>query len=141
MWRHKPFLKRKLFLGDATERHGDHLTKLTEGYSYGLDWAFDLDYATTLAAELGIVPTRNSAGELDFVYTPTTTPMTNLVASAGSVGPVPATTTPQRIVWWSDASAINDKIQLAKQLGLRGIAIFKLDGGEDPNLWNVLSVK
>jgi spore germination protein YaaH len=133
--------KKKIILGVATYGYEYDLTKLAEGYNYDLDWAFDPGYATTLAAELGIMPTRNIAGELDFIYTPTTTPVTNLIASVGSAGPIPATTTPQHIVWWSDASAINDKIQLAKQLGIRGIAIFKLDGGEDANLWNVVPGK
>jgi spore germination protein YaaH len=44
----------------------------------------------------------------------------------------------RRIVWWSDAGAIGDKIRLAKELGVRGIALFKLDGGEDPALWDIL---
>ncbi len=133
--------KKKIIIGVATYGYEYDLTKLAQGYSYDLDWAFDPGYATTLASELNITPARNIAGELDFIYTPTSTPMANLIAAVGSAGPLQATTTPQRIVWWSDASAINDKIQLAKQLGIRGVAIFKLDGGEDPDLWNYLPVK
>jgi spore germination protein len=121
--------KKKIIVGVATYGYEYDLASLAQGYNYDLDWAFNPGYATTLAGELGITPARNSAGELSFIYAPTTT-----LAMATAI-------VPQRIVWWSDASAINDKIQLAKKLGVRGIAIFKLDGGEDPNLWNILPTK
>ena len=122
--------KKKIILGVATYGYEYDLVPLTQGYQYNIDWAFDPDYAITLASELGITPMRNVADELSFVYVPTTTPQT------ASTIPNPA-----HIVWWSDASAINDKIVLAKQLGIRGIALFKLDGGEDPNIWNILPTK
>lgn len=121
--------KKKLIIGVPTYGYEYELNRTpTAKYGYTLDWAFDPGYATTLASELGITPTRNSAGELSFVYTPTSTPQ---LANA-----VP---TPDHIVWWSDAGAIADKIQLAKDMGVRGIAIFKIDGGEDPNLWSTLA--
>lgn len=137
----KTISKKKMMIGVATYGYEYDVTPLMQGYRYGLQWAFNPRYATELASSLGIIPSRNSAGEMSFTYTPTTTPVSNFIASVGSAGPIPATTTPQRIVWWSDASAINDKIQLAKKLGVRGIAIFKLDGGQDPNLWNILPNK
>jgi len=43
-----------------------------------------------------------------------------------------------RYLVWSDAKAIADKVALAKRLGVRGVAIFKIDGGEDPGMWGVL---
>jgi len=57
------------------------------------------------------------------------------VAQAATNYALPGT---QRYMTWSDSVAIAPKMALAKQLGVRGISIFKLDGGEDQNLWNIL---
>lgn len=123
--------KKKLIIGVPTYGYEFGLVRLaTQGYRYERQWALNPGYATNLASMLGITPTRNIAGEMSFIYVPTTTPQT---ASA-----IPD---PPRIVWWSDASAINDKVLLAKKLGVRGVAIFKIDGGEDPNLWSILPKK
>jgi spore germination protein YaaH len=46
-----------------------------------------------------------------------------------------------RYMTWSDSGAIAQKVALAKRLGIRGVAIFKLDGGEDQAMWNVLPVQ
>ncbi|MBI2410164.1 hypothetical protein HYV30_03960 [Candidatus Kaiserbacteria bacterium] len=130
--------KKKLLIGIPTYGYEYDVYPLTRGFRYDRVWAFNPRYALDLASSLGIAPSRNSGGEISFLYTPTTT-VSNLIAAAGSAGPLPATTTPpQRIVWWSDASAISDKVQLAKKLGVRGVAIFKIDGGQDPGLWDVL---
>lgn len=133
--------KKKLVIGIATYGYEYDLIPLAQGYRYDINWAFNPRYATDLAAELGLTPSRNSAGEMSFVYQATTTTTANLIAAVGSAGPLQATTTPLRIAWWSDASAVNDKIKLAKKLGVRGIALFKLDGGQDPNIWNLLPKK
>jgi spore germination protein YaaH len=123
--------KNKLVLGIPTYGYEYEVTKLsTSGYRYTLNWALNPAYATGLAAQLGITPDRNSAGEMSFMYVPTTTPQL-----ANSIPPSP------HIVWWSDAGAINDKVQLARKMGIRGVAIFKIDGGQDPNIWNVLPKK
>ena len=39
---------------------------------------------------------------------------------------------------WSDAQSVTDKIALAKALGVRGVALFEFDGGEDQAIWSVL---
>lgn len=115
--------KHKLIIGVATYGYEYDLIPLTQGYRYELNWAFNPHYATELASDLGLLPKRNSAGEMSFVYQSTTTPST------------------LRILWWSDAKAIEDKIRLAKKLGVRGVALFKLDGGEDKALWDILPTK
>jgi spore germination protein YaaH len=147
--------KSKIIIGIPTYGYEYSVTPEGSGYQYDLQWALDPRYALNLAAELGIHPVRNSADELSFIYktsdalvngantvTPISTSTDNNVAPpsavysqqsiAGSIQP------PFNIVWWSDSQAISDKIVLAKQLGVRGVAIFKFDGGEDPNIWSVL---
>lgn len=152
--------KKKLMLGIPTYGYEYQVLPLSEsGYRYDLQWAFNPRYALELAASLGIAPVRNSAGEMSFLYTP---PTETPAEGAYSVPlpppqPLPATTTiyaaafagpsrldpelPQNILWWSDASAIRDKVDLAKRIGVRGVSLFKIDGGEDPALWEVLPKK
>lgn len=122
--------KHKLVIGVPTYGYEYDLVRLLQGYRYDRQWSLNPGYALGLSTQFGITPVRNSAGEMSFMYVPTTTPQT---ASA-----IPD---PPRIVWWSDASAVNDKILLAKKLGVRGVAIFKIDGGQDPALWDILPTR
>lgn len=111
--------KKKLVLGIPTYGYEYRVTpNITgTGFSYKLLWAFNPKYATDLAAGKNVTPQRNSAGELSFIY---------------------STGTETRLLWWSDARAIQDKVNLAHEEGLKGVALFKIDGGADPNMWSVL---
>ncbi len=124
--------KSKIVLGVGTYGYINEVQQKASGtgYLYSRLEAFNPKYATDLAASLGIVPTRNSAGELNFSYTPTTTPAS---LSLGKPG-----TKPFYLLDWSDSKSIADKVALAKKLGIRGVAVFKFDGGEDQNMWAVL---
>src|SRR6185436_12980332 len=97
----------------------------------------------------GITPKRNAAGELHFTYNPTapgfSSPTTlnydasMLAASAASaIADANNSHATFRLLDWPDAQSIAGKAELADDLGVRGIAIFKFDGGQDPGMWNAL---
>ncbi len=154
--------KKKIILGISTYGYEYSVTPLSEyGYRYDRQWAFNPRYAVELAAAQGIMPVRNSAGELSFIYKPTEATAAIEATSTTKVTPnttftntpaIPSTIYSQAIIasqfpppfnilWWSDAQAIKDKVDLAKSLGIRGVSVFKLDGGEDQNMWSMLPQK
>lgn len=151
--------KKKILLGVPTYGYEYKVNSSGSGYQYNLLWAFNPNYATQLASLLGVTPSRNSADELSFLYksTPATQALSDQASMPGAVAnnglsntTAPPTDVysqtalassmqpPFNIVWWSDAQAIGDKVALARKLGVRGIAVFQLNGSEDQNIWNVL---
>lgn len=147
--------RNKLVIGVPTYGYEYRVTPLNDSnYEYKRLWPFNFKYATDISAKLGIIPARNNAGEIGFAYDPNllaalaptgndTTLLQQSSASsttitqnsASSTGAAPASF---NYLSWSDAQAIKNKVDLAKKLGVRGVAVFKFDGGEDENLWNVL---
>jgi len=121
----------KVVIGVPTYGYEFRVTADGKWYNYERLRSLNYTDAIALAKKVGAIPLRNSAGELSFVYY-----SPNDMATTTSTSTPP--TKPIRLVWWSDASAIADKIILAQTLGVRGIAIFKVDGGEDPSLWERL---
>ncbi len=159
----KTISKKKLVIGVATYGYLYTVTPDNGAYIYERKTSFNPKYALDIASAYGISPTRNSAGEISFLYVPTSTSLTTPTPPSSSTTPSLDTSVfgqnavtystgsptlrqvklntdsaPFRLLWWSDAKAISAKITLAKKLGVRGIVIFKLDGGSDPDIWNVL---
>ncbi|MEK9179836.1 MAG: glycosyl hydrolase family 18 protein [Patescibacteria group bacterium] len=146
--------RNKLVLGIPTYGYEYTVTPLTDlSYKYQRLWPFNFKYATDIAEKLGIIPARNNAGELGFAYDPRSAALAPVGADATLLQQpaAPSTTITQNAasstiaapasfnyLSWSDAGAVEDKIELARKLGLRGVAIFKFDGGEDQNIWNIL---
>jgi hypothetical protein len=118
---------------------------------YDILWTFDPGYAKQIEAQYGVTPVRNAAGEETLTYTPASSPnapasplsagsMSGLTAAAAAS--LYATTYNSHLTFnlldWSDAQSVTDKIALAKALGVRGVALFEFDGGEDPAVWSAL---
>ena len=145
--------RNKIIIGIPTYGYEYTVTPLAgAGFQYKVLWAFNPNYATQIAAQLGITPHRTSANEMGFIYDPKVlaavapsgenstqtqqaTASTTVVQNLGSQVD---TTQPFNYMTWSDAQAIKDKVDLAKRLGVRGVAIFSMGGGEDQGMWGVL---
>lgn len=118
-------------------------------YVYKILWTFNPGYAYPIATQYGITPERAYWGEMAFSYVPvgSTTPpaaatsMSSLAAAeaASKVAQDLNTNLSFRYLVWPDAISVGQRIDLAKKLGVRGVSIFKLDGGQDPAIWNTLS--
>ncbi|HEY5383379.1 MAG TPA: glycosyl hydrolase family 18 protein, partial [Candidatus Paceibacterota bacterium] len=144
--------KNKIIIGVPTYGYEYTVTPVDGSNQYSVLWAFNPAYATQIASHLGIVPHRTSADELGFFYNPNllatvaptdgnttqtqqTSATTTVVQNEGSQT---NTTQPLNYVTWSDAQAIADKVALAHQLGVKGVAVFSLGGAEDQAMWSVL---
>ena len=143
--------KSKLMIGIPTYGYEYEVTAYANNeYLYKILWPFNPAYATQIATQYNVVPMRNRAGEMYLTYTPidvsSSSPLSSVpreALAASALASTIATSNNTHLVFhlldWSDAGAIQDKINLAKKLGLRGVSLFKIDGGEDPNMWNVLA--
>src|SRR3989338_857230 len=137
----KSISKNKIIVGIPTYGYEYQISLLPDAsFEYKVLWPFNPRYAIDIAKKIGITPTRTGAGELGFL----TTSATSVPAGAEATEAEPTTIPPAstlislNYLTWSDAKAIADKVALARKLGVRGVAVFKFDGGQDPGMWGVL---
>jgi len=122
----------KLVIGVPTYGYEYDMFEALDGsgeINYSRLWSFNPKYALDVAQKLGIEPTRNSTGEMFLVY-----------PASKSIDPAIPLPFATRVMSWSDAEAIRQKSELAGKLGVRGIAVFKIDDGQDHGLWSVLAM-
>ncbi|HTR18756.1 MAG TPA: glycosyl hydrolase family 18 protein [Candidatus Paceibacterota bacterium] len=118
-------------------------------YTYDIMWTFNPGYATQIEQQYNVQPIRNAADELYLTYTPNATStmpvssnINNALIAAAAASQYATTYNSHldfRLLDWPDGTSVKDKADLAKDLGLRGIAIFKIDGGEDPSMWTAIA--
>ncbi|MBP6869050.1 MAG: hypothetical protein KBC16_03000 [Candidatus Pacebacteria bacterium] len=145
----------KLSLGIPTYGHEYEITVYANGlYGYKKLWAFNPKYATDMAKKKKVTPARSESGEMVVAYLPKKLPKTPekvtvkapedaskaemAIYEARAYALATGNPTKVNVMWWSDAGAIKDKADLARELGIRGVGIFKIDGGFDKGLWNAL---
>ena len=130
----------------------------TYGYEYQVNWADGLttyrrlrsvNFFTAMnrAESAGVAPARNNAGELSFTYASSTwvevsqalrSDVSSTLPAGLTLQTASATSTSTRFISFSDGESTNQKIQLAKKYGLRGVVLFKFDGELDPLQWEVM---
>lgn len=145
----KDISRSKIMIGVPTYGYEYDVTAYAgKEYMYDILWTFNPGYAVPIAAQYGITPARNRAGELYFTYVPASTSSAPVSLGENSAHLAAAAATAYadsynshlnfRLMDWPDATSIAQKIKLAQDLGVRGVSIFKWDGGEDPGMWNIL---
>jgi spore germination protein YaaH len=149
----KSIPKEKIILGIPTYGHEYQVTVSPNWYqSYTKVRSLNPGTAKSLARKEKVTPSRTGGGEMSFTYmsdttaeeveaykAPAGTPKGNRAAAqALAYANATGKSTVVNMVVWSDAEAIEDKVDLAEQHGLGGVAIFKIDGQEDSDMWDVL---
>ncbi len=111
--------KEKIILGVPTFGHEYVLEKTKSGkWIYHRVGSLTYKKATEIIQAKNLESTRNNSGEMTFRY---------------------ILEDEQRLGIYYDHGAIKSKIDLAREFGLSGISLFKIDGESDSSLWNYIT--
>lgn len=150
----KDLPKEKVILGIPT--YGTHYA-VTVAPDWFRDYkrlgALNAPHILDIAKKHRVTPTRNKAGELGFSYLPKSSKvkLTSslkipkdtkkgdiIAARALAYANKTGKEVTFNIASYQDAEAMKEKIDLAKEFNLRGVALFKIDGEEDQKVWKYL---
>lgn len=146
--------KEKILLGIPSYGYHYAVTVAPNWYKdYTRIGALNAPDILAMAKEYKVTPSRNSAGEMSFTYIPKSstlrlsssldipkgTPKGNIVvARALAYANETGQTVVVNFAAYPDAVSMKQKIDLAKEFDLRGVAFFKFDGEEDQKVWKYL---
>jgi len=105
-------------LGIPTYGWDTQYTKLKKGgYSYEVMKSMPFQDGMQIAKDNNVKPARDASGALSFTYIKNGT---------------------NRVVYLADAFSVQVAYEEAKRRGIKGVTLFKVDGAEDPLIYNVL---
>lgn len=146
--------KEKIVLGVPTYGHQYTVTVAPEWFrDYKRVGAINLPDMLDIVDEYDVTPGRNDGGEMAFTYFPDSSIWKILKSLPVPKGTPKGMEAAQqallfatmadmevevRYALYSDATAVKDKIDLAKKYKLRGVSVFKIDGEEDQDIWTHL---
>ncbi len=150
----KDIPKEKVYLGVPTYGYHYAITVAPNWYrDYSRIGALNVPDILDVAKKHKVKASRNRAGEMSFTYLPKgskvkfsssltipkdTTPGNKVAAQALAHADKTGEEVVINYAAYSDAEAIKQKLALAKEFDLKGIALFKIDGEEDKKIWSFL---